>query len=1071
MANQVRKGGSKIKTITRDEFQANIPQHIGPMVDEAAKILAPLWPIRTFIARNPLMGLDDRPFHEAVHQGYELLGRRGYLSEHQFVEFYHAGRITDDDLDRALEAWHHRLSQESRHEANTPWIATMGLREWMRRLFFILSNQYVPVSYSSFLETLPVTNRGSATGRNPQPLEGDHDNVLWTVLVEKLSRTASFLQDMAKENGEDGSHHHFGGREWNAFFAQIVEDDVHQIGPRMTLGEWCESLLDTDTVEQINAQIIKWSAAFLDEGQAAWPMPGREKGFYLAWKDLAARDLWGRTVGIRDFSQKIQQLPDQAEKALITLLMQMGIPSEHWTVYLARHLGQLPGWASFIKWRANQSDYVWQTKYPANLVEYLVIRLFYEAVLVETLCVETWGIKGSLSGIKDFFQKHAAEYYVRRDYRREGTRWIASPSLKRLLIQHCKETDRRSKKTPEHEWQFLAMGIYREQFIYEQFRQVEQVFRVVKDLHLDLDQIKKLSTNELDQLLSWIQLFNHETRAQIWLEAYEEHFRYHLLQRLPPTSIPVRQVSKDRPMAHVVFCIDVRSEGFRRHLEETGEYETLGTAGFFGVPIRFRPFSKDEVRHLYPPLLSSNTLIVEEPQPGQVKSVDRHMNFIWGKQWLERLTTVLKYNLMAPFTFIEASGWTWGVKAVSKTLWPRATVQMRDWLGQRINPPVKTLLNLGQGREDGHHLSTAPGMHLGFSLEEQAQMVRNALSVMGMTRNFSRLVLFMGHGSHSENNPYASALNCGAVGGHHGGDNARALATMANNPDVRRLLKQQGLVIPDDTLFLAGEHNTTTDEVTLYDQDAVPHSHRQEFDRLRWALHQAGVQNARERCLTLPGASSRRDGSRAVQTVQYLSENWAETQPEWGLAGNAAMIIGRRALTEDIDLDGRVFLQSYDFEEDAEGQSLEAIMTGPMIVAYWINMEYYFSTCHNPGYGSGSKVTQNVVGLVGVMQGGQSDLQTGLPRQSVMDGSQLRHEPMRLFVIIESPHSRVAAVLRRQALVERLVVNEWLYLVARDPVDGHYWRIRNSGQYEKLDVEILHRKDEGKTDTDLCSAK
>ncbi|WP_171822633.1 DUF2309 domain-containing protein [Sulfobacillus thermosulfidooxidans] len=1054
MANPVRKGGSTIKTTTRDTLQDDIYHPVGPMVDEAAKIIAPLWPIRTFIARNPLMGLDDRPFHEAVQQGFELLGRRGYLSEYQFREFYQSGRITDDDLDRALEVWHHRQSQELGREASTPRLITMGLREWMRRLFLTLSDQYVPVSYSSFLGSPQGTNRDSATGHN-QHLAGDNDNVLWSVLVDKLSRTSSFSLDMAKENAADDFLHHFAEQKWDAVFSQIIEDDVHQIGPKMTLGEWCDSLLNTDTVEQINAQLIKWCAAFLDEGQAAWPMPGREKGLYQTWKELATRDLWGRIFGIRDFSQKIQQLPDDAEKALLALLTQLGIAREHWTAYLSRHLGQLPGWASFIKWRAAQSDYIWQTKYPANLVEYLAIRLFYEAVLVETVCAQTWGIKGSLPDITTYFHKHRAEYYVRRENRREGTAWLASPSLKRLLAKHCEGTDRRRQKTPEKEWQFLASGIYRERLIYDQFRQVEHVFRVVKDLHLEFDQVKKLSTSDLSELLWWIKLFNDEARAQIWLEAFEEHFRHKLLQRLSATPKPVQRLQTDRPIAHIVFCIDVRSEGFRRHLEEMGPYETLGTAGFFGVPIRFRPFSEHEERHLYPPLLSSNTLIVEEAQPGQFKSIKRHMSFFWAKQWLEHLIAVLKYNLMAPFTFIEASGWTWGVKAVSKTLWPRASGQVRGWLGERLDPPVKTFLSLGHGSRGRDPIHSAQGMPQGFSLEAQAQMVRNALSVMGITRNFSRLVLFMGHGSHSENNPYASALNCGAVGGHHGGANARALATMANNPDVRRLLGQQGLMIPDDTLFLAGEHNTTTDEVTLYDQDAVPHSHRQEFIQLRQALHQAGVQNARERCLTLPGALCRPDGSRAVQTVQYRSENWAETQPEWGLAGNAAMIIGRRALTEDINLDGRVFLQSYDFEEDAEGQSLEAIMTGPMIVAYWINMEYYFSTCHNPGYGSGSKVTQNVVGLIGVMQGSQSDLQTGLPRQSVMDGAQLRHEPMRLLVIIESPPSRIVAVLERQASVARLVVNEWIYVVARDPGDGTYWRIRSSGQYEKLNVEAL----------------
>ncbi|MCY0881683.1 MAG: Na-translocating system protein MpsB, partial [Firmicutes bacterium] len=359
--------------------------------------------------------------------------------------------------------------------------------------------------------------------------------------------------------------------------------------------------------------------------------------------------------------------------------------------------------------------------------------------------------------------------------------------------------------------------------------------------------------NEWDRLLEWMQLFSGETRAQIWLEAFEANFRCHLLQRLAGASRTIPQVQKDRSIAQVVFCIDVRSEGFRRHLEAVGPYETLGTAGFFGVPLRFRSFLSEEDRHLYPPLLSADPLIVvEEIRTDQLQVAARNTSITQGKQWLDRIIAALKYNLMAPFTFIESSGWLWGMKAVSKTLAPRATGQFCRWLGERINPPAKTFLSFGQGSGDQKPIPTAHGMLQDFSLEGQARMVKDALSVMGMTRDFSRLVLFMGHGSHSENNPYASALNCGAAGGHHSGANARALAQMANNPKVRRLLKQQGLMIPDDTLFLAGEHDTATDAVALYDQDTVPHAYRQEFSRLRRALHQAGMQNAQERCLTLP---------------------------------------------------------------------------------------------------------------------------------------------------------------------------------------------------------------------------
>jgi uncharacterized protein YbcC (UPF0753/DUF2309 family) len=1042
----------------------------------AGEVIAQYWPMRTFVHHNPLHSLEYLPFEETVRRGKQFMGGNGYLPSHQYRAYLKSGRITIEDLDGALTP----LACDAQ--------VVIGPRKVTHAevLRVCLTEGLCEPAVEPLDAELPDDSRG---------------------FIERLSSKISSVMPV---------------RDLRKRIGAIVEADLAALGRWLTLSHWCDDTFGTDVVQQINDQLIKWCEAFLDEGHATWVMPEREKGLYLAWKTIAAHE-WS-PCGIADSGRKIAALPDYPEDALLESLDALGIPPDLRQDYLSLQLTALPGWAGFIKWRGEERDYPWQQAYPAGLVKFLAIRLWYARELVQKTCREELGIEGRYDAIAAYMRNNPEEYYLRRQR-------IAG----RLPALYAEEVDR-LRHQKRNGWNGVIERYNTEVVPRQQAAarrdMAKRLVTLAESFGLDPTLLVDTPAPDLKRLIEWMEAFPEADHGPVWLKAFEAGYQKRLLGQLRERSSEAEKPEPTRPYSQSVYCIDVRSESFRRHLESTGPNETYGFAGFFAAFIRYRAWGKEHDTEQFPVIMRAKNEVREIPRSYLDHRVSKHKA---RAKWVRAGHTLLhdlKENVVTPYVMVESLGWFYSLPIFGKTLLPALYSRWTAWLRRLFVPSIATTLTveklapaetaemlaaeqqalvrralqehtglrssritpaLVEGlrqralRESG---DPEPSMleeaelaglgvdtlnsfveilrrdydlnarsasrqkeritRTGFTLEEQALTVDTALRMMGLTKNFARLVLFCAHGSTSDNNPYESALDCGACGGNEGKPNARVLAMMANNRSVRDRLAKNGIEIPLDTHFLAGQMDTTTDEVQLFDLEDVPPTHRADLARLQEDLKEASLHTSQERCARFPDVQQAFDEAQARALVRRRSVDWSQVRPEWGLSSNTAFVIARRALTKGLDLGGRVFLHSYDYREDPSNRLLEVLLTAPQVVAQWINMEHYFSAVDNEVYGSGSKVYHNVVGRLGIMSGPWSDLRLGLARQTVMNGEMPYHEPMRLLTIIETPRGRIEKLIERHEVLKHFYHNEWVHLVALDPEDQVWYRYRPNGTWSPI---------------------
>ncbi len=481
---------------------------------------------------------------------------------------------------------------------------------------------------------------------------------------------------------------------------------------------------------------------------------------------------------------------------------------------------------------------------------------------------------------------------------------------------------------------------------------------------------------------------------------------------------PAPAVTHVRPALQAAFCIDVRSEVFRRALEGVAPgIETIGFAGFFGMFVEHQPFASDVTEARLPVLLNAKVKSCAiPPHPGaeQAARITARAKRAWGR---------FKLAAVSSFAYVEATGPVYAGKLV------------RDALG--LGPS-----HLPQ--------DPAPLLWPGLDAAQKMDSAEMVLRAMSMTEGFARIVLLAGHGANVTNNPHASALHCGACGGYSGEVNARLLASLLNDAEVRQGLPGRGISIPEDTLFVAGLHDTTTDDMLVYDGDHPSADHAKDLADLKRWLADAGLLARGERALRLPRAKDASD-------IAGRSRNWAEVRPEWGLAGCRAFVAAPRSRTAAQNLGGRAFLHSYDWRQDKGFGVLELILTAPVVVASWISLQYYGSTVAPAAFGGGNKLLHNVTGGIGVVEGNGGLLRNGLPWQSVHDGLDLAHEPLRLSVIVEAPHTAINDILARHDGVRALFDNRWLHLFTLDDSGHMHERYVGELKWQPVAVTTLRR--------------
>jgi uncharacterized protein len=1007
-------------------------------------------PIQDFIHHNTLHGYQHLPFAEALAKAEDVTGISAYLPEAQSRAYYRAGRINDSDIAAAL--------------ADTPQlqagqvVCQIGDRTILREAIYriALLHDLEPITISqlnwqiSVLQALDNTQADLPDAVRQQLFNTSdslkHEVVvtpirqLWESLCNNLGVELTVvhpehLLDLALTQSESAlvaDANEFPHGDTRNLASNALTLALERVGQDHSLRDLIKMVSGCDVLDAMRPHLVRICASVLDEGVAAWPLPERERlGFYGAWRALVPYDIYPFLHELPNWQQVMAELPEDSITAIIMQLQYFEIPLAQWQGYLSRIALELPGWSGMINWLQHNPNFSTDNNTVITLADYLAIRLTLDRLWLGQICFENWKIKPKLSALQAYFQKNLSEFIVRQQLYQGNLPEYLTHLAQALVVRTG------SERTCRNEWQHLADLVTNWQRSAASHQQatvgrVWRLFRLFQHLGISAEQVDMLDQAGLLAMLAVMDEFTMRERQKIWLTAYERHYREQLFTAITANRHRGRWAQREhRPSAQIIFCMDDREESIRRHLEEHApEVETLGAAGFFGVAMNYQGLDDKKSTPLCPVAITPVNNVREIPKANAESNLHRHMLGLKFNRllasWVQHgfrhnpLFSYLATLALAPLALLGLLAKVF----VPKLQFDGITALTGFALGVMPTELAFTVPNIP-------NTASLTQPRSGFTDDEQAEKVAGFLRNTGLTYGFAPLVVLMGHGSSSQNNPHMAAYDCGACGGRHGGPNARLFAAMANRPEVRQRLVNCNIHIPDGTWFIGAEHNTCNEDITWYDASDMPVNHTALLESFKLQLQHAQQFSAHERCRRLASAPHDVSLGESIIHITGRAADFSQARHELGHATNAAAVIGRRSVTQGAFFDRRVFLISYDASQDPEGTILEGILLAVGPVGAGINLEYYFSTVNNERLGCGTKVPHNIVGKFGVMEGASSDLRTGLPKQMIEI-----HEAMRLQILVEAKPTILAKIYGRQESLRELIAGSWVFLSTLDPDTG-----------------------------------
>ncbi len=933
------------------------PGGVLEILNRASRLLPAQGPISVFVHHNTLHAFEHLPFEEAVVEAGELFGCDPFLPEWRYREELHAGRIQDRDLARVLAL-----------DLNSSGAEPVGGLAGRYEIRLAMLRHAIPPHRGPELEWLLEETDATRSLRDDLP-------------PDARGRILSAVRARYGRDFDGGRLERSAARRlWHACLGAVAQLPPAAPASPARPSRHRDVLLavtGADTDALVHPLLIRYSAAYLDQGLAQWPLPGTELGFHRAFLRIyggrgGPPDAWLTGLPALALAERDAEGGDEA--SILRSLEALGVPPEEWESFTVPTLLALRGWGGIARQLELRPDRAPVHAPPVTLAGFLAVRLLLERLAAAHVARVHGGYRGPLQGLREAF----------------------APRLPR---------------TPTRAPEERAFAF----------------FHLAQCLGLTEERIAALDPGSCAEVLTEMEAFGDVARRRIFHRAFERRHAVEILDPLiahasdPPPPPPA-------PVFQAVFCIDEREESLRRHLEEVEPAcETFGVPGYFGVAMSYRALDEAKPTPLCPITVRPDHEVREVPVDesrwgGLLRRRLRRASGRARHEWLQGTRNPARGTILAAFLGILTA-----VPLVLRVLFPRWAARLSPAvLAGGLAPHTRLALRRADTPPPG---PSGVNPRPGYTAGEMAAVVARLVRETGLEVGKCPLVLIVGHGSTSLNNPHESAHDCGACGGGRGGPNARAFARMAGDPEVREALAAEGLVLPDTVWFVAVDHNTCSDAVRFLDEDLVPPRFAALLDRARSALDEARTRNAHERCRRFEQVPTWLPPRLALAHVEDRAEDLAQPRPEYGHAGNAVCIVGRRSRTRGLFLDRRAFLVSYDpARDDDQGSVLAQVLASSAPVGAGINLEYYFSFVDPQGYGCGTKLPQNVSGLLGVMDGHRTDLRTGLPWQMVEI-----HEPVRLLLIVESEPEKLGRVLDADPVLSRLARNRWLRVVAWRP--------------------------------------